>query len=405
MKILFAGIPGIRKSTALHNLAGTINSDPKSKRAFLVDGEIPLLDQQLYGADPLTFLNLTPRGRKERWRIAFQQLRRQFEHAGNEHHMLGLHLIYRHNQIPHSSVEFSSLIDWKPDAIVTFIDDAYLIRERIHRGGYPSFSLNELLLWRAEEVLVGDLLARTIDPGDPPPNLVLSVKHPTNQLARFIADPRGTPRIYTSYSITDTRGHADRRAVLDAFRMRLYQLTNVLAFDPLTIDELPPLFLARDAQEGVATLEYDPREFGHRWPRCEWPAGIVSLADDSDLASDYPLRLPMAELRDVSTAMDAQVSDRDYRLVDQAHYLVVYRPTIAGTPILSQGVQAEVSHAQHTGCPVIWFIKEGDPLPKSPFVPKNPKADPNFFHDKTEDRFWARLASLEPRRDRDSFLL
>jgi len=404
MKVLVAAIPGVRRRTALNNLANAIQQVDPRERVFQIDGDVPKLDYLLYGNDPLSFMNLTPQGRKAQWRTAFERIHERFQGAASEHHILGLHLVYRYNSIPHSAISFQHLVRWRPDLLITLIDDAYLVRQRIHQGGFTAFTLSELLLWRAEEVLVGDLLARTIDPMNPPPNLVVSVKHPSQQLARYLLHPKDMVRVYASYVITDTRNVPERRRIIDAFRMRLYQQPNLLAFDPLTIDELPPLFLAQKAAAG-STIAYEPSDPLCRWPRCTWPAGLAPLADDDDLRASYPLQLPSAELLEAFNAVDAQVSDRDYRLVQQAHYLVVYRPTIAGSPSLSSGVQSEVSLAHFVGCPVIWYIKRGeDPLPKSPFSPKNPESNPNFIYEETEDRFWQKLASLQPRSDRDAFL-
>ena len=107
------------------------------------------------------------------------------------------------------------------------------------------------------------------------------------------------------------------------------------------------------------------------------------------------------------------MKNRDVRLVDQAHFLVVYRPTFVRTrdglpnSKLSSGVQGEVDHAAATRCPVIWYVKKGeDPLPESPFVDKKPDSNPDMFYDADETRFWKRISELHTCQDkeRDAFL-
>lgn len=358
----------------------------------------------MYGQNPIWFLKQPHQRQTQRWRETFLDLCQRFDHAQTDHHFLGVHLTYRYEQIPTSTADLKLLADWKPDCIVTLIDDAYCMRQRIHDGGYTSFTLNELLLWRAEEVLLGDVLARTTNPEKPPPNFVVSVKHPAAMLARLLFKLDDIVRLYLSYNISSTRGQEVTRKTTDTFRQRMHDQVNCAAFDPLTIDELPPVLRIPQEYDSAATFAYDATIAEQRWPILN-PDGALSA--DDDLTVRYPLPIPFRELKDSQSAIDAQVKTRDIRMVDQAHYLVVYRPTLSGEPKLSSGVQGEVNHAAESGCPVIWYLKKGvDPLPGSPFVPKSPGDDPDFFYEPTEDRFWQRIASL--RKDlslgRDHFL-
>src|SRR5438046_1432050 len=136
MKVLFAGIPGVRKNVALENLSTLINSKSDRRVFMLQDSpvvrKVPVLDKLLYASNPISFFKRTESDQKGRWRKAFWSVTEQFEHAQTEHHFLGLHLTYRYNQIPSCIVDFKLLTDWKPDCIVTFIDDAYPTRQRIH---------------------------------------------------------------------------------------------------------------------------------------------------------------------------------------------------------------------------------------------------------------------------------
>ena len=349
---------------------------------------------------------VTQRNRQAQWRDKFERIRQEFNHAGTEHHFLGLHFTFRYEQIPICPADFEMLIDWRPDCIVTFIDDAYCVRERIHSGGYKSFSLMELVQWRAEEALIGDILARLVNPKSPIPNYIVSVKHPSTMLARLLLG-RNVARIYMSYRITETRNHASQRDLIDGFRRLMHAQQNCVAFDPLTIDELPPLNPSLEQNLGDGPLLYDAQNTVLRWPALD-PPNALTMDDLS-----YPIKVPLEEIRDVREAVDAQVKNRDIRLVDQAHFLVVYRPTFAPTPDspknpkLSSGVQGEVDYAAATCCPVIWYVKKGhDPLPDSPFADKRPGSDPKMFYEEDDTRFWQYVAQLQKSadRERDYFL-
>ena len=399
MKILFAGTPGLRKSVALRNLCLAIKQLIPEERVFTQNpsdpSSIPVLDHLLYDVEPITFLQQSQERQKQQWMKAFESVRKSFKGSERDHHFLGIHFTYRFEQVPSCVVSLAKLIEWKPDRIVTFIDDAYDVRERIHKGGYTSFTLAELVMWRVEEIMVGDLLARLINPDHPPPNYVVAIKHPAMMLARLLLRPRQTARIYLSHDISDARKSKQYRHVIDSFRTEIRKQENCAVFEPLTIDELPPVlpFLqARKKPKRKAFTYYDPSRIKDRWPTLD-PADV--LASDEDLHEEYPLKIPMQELKDAAKAIDAQVSRRDIRLVEQSHYLLVYRPTITGDPRLGTGVVSEVRHAWAIGRPILWYIKRGkDPLPKSPFVPKNPADNPRFIYESSERKLWEKVNQL-----------
>jgi hypothetical protein len=408
MKVLFCGTPGVQKKLALKNLFEAAHSLFPGRRIFggsASAGAIPVIEDLLYpSGSPIAFLRLPQRNQQEKWREKFARIITDFDHAQTEHHFLGLHFTFRFEQIPLCPVDFGMLIDWKPDCIVTFIDDAYCVRQRVHAGGYKSFSLTELVQWRAEEALVGDLLARMVNVKVPIPNYVVSVKHPANMLVRLLLKP-DVARVYMSYAITGTRNDVSRRDFIDSFRRRMHSQPNCAAFDPLTIDELPPV-RAPAASRDPALFEYDASQPAQRWPALD--PDLALCRDDLS----YPITMPMQEVGDVREAIDAQVKNRDIRLVDQAHFLVVYRPTLRGgdgsqSTKLSSGVQGEIDHAAATGCPVICYVKRGeDLLPESPFADKRPESNPDMFYDTDETRFWERIGRLHMSKDeeRNSFL-
>jgi hypothetical protein len=309
MKVLFAGTAGLKKSLALNNLRSAIEELYTGERVFTqtrgdAREQVPVLEDALYGPSPIAFLQLPVETQKAKWRETLQEIRRQFDGAQREHHFLGVHLTFRFQQVPSCIASFADLIAWKPDCIITFIDDAYCVRQRIHNGGYTSFTLAELILWRAEEILVGDLLARVINPARPPPNYVVAVKHPCKMLARLLLSRDGVARIYLSHNITEARKEARFRGIIDRFRKKLRQQTNCSVFEPLAIEEKPPLLRIPHRVRVTDILPYDPSELDDRWPVLN-PRAVLS--SDADLINQYPLQIPLQELKDVQTAIDSQV--------------------------------------------------------------------------------------------------
>ncbi len=408
MRVLFAGTPGVRKEDVLERLKECIVDERvcgPDQRVFK-----RVLEDWLYEKDPQTFLDRPFTARQARWKEAFARFRREEKKSGADHTFLGVHLSYRHNQIPSCAVDLLEILRWKPHCIVTLIDDAYAVRHRIHHGGYTSFTLAELVLWRAEELLIADLLARLTNRRKPIPNFLFAVKHPGAMLTRLLASVCGDTklhrpiaRVYLSYHMTTTRDEANLRAVIDAFRRKAQfpvrdkaeAMENLAVFDPAAIDELPLIKLAR---RGAGNLQYRVRDPRHRWPLLQ--PGKLLVSDD-----DIPDRLtiPRDEIRAAGRAIDKQVEARDIRLVDQSHVVCAYRPSLLGFKP-GTGQRAELDHARHTGRKIIQYIKKGEeePPPSSFW----PSGGPYCFHEKTETHFWRTLATLHnDLPDLDAFLL
>ncbi len=398
MKVLFAGTPGVCKSSVLRRLELECKRRYPDRRIFTA-----ILDRRLYTNQPIAFLKRPSYIQKEAWRSAFNKLRQEFYDSKADHCFLGIHCTYRFDQIPRCNLDFSALCTWRPDCIVTLIDDVYCVRDRIHRGRHTSFSIAELVQWRAEELLVGDLLARAIDSANPPPNYVIAVKHPVAMLAELLFGQVPPLRVYTSYSITDTRNNRHQRKIIDYFRQKISKRSSLVVFDPLTIDELPPLIRAARSRKKQKTISYHVSRADDRWPIAQTKA----LASDRDVQSKQVLRVPLPEAQYARGAVDAQVADRDYRLIDQSHAVVVFRPTLGGRRALSQGVHAEVEYASHVGRPIVWYFKRGeDSIPESPFIQGDPGSDPNIVFDRDERLVWTQLSEIRESlpRDGDHFL-
>ncbi len=58
-------------------------------------------------------------------------------------------------------------------------------------------------------------------------------------LARLLLSNDPPARAYLSYSISGKRDTDEGREPVDSFRRRIHATTNLVAFDPLAIDELP----------------------------------------------------------------------------------------------------------------------------------------------------------------------
>lgn len=364
----------------------------------------------MYSLSPATFLDKSAFAQREEWRTKFKEIQTGYTRSREKHFFLAAHLLYRYGQIPSVTADLRELADWKPDCIITLIDDIYAVRQRIHVDEYTAFELQELLLWRAEELLLGDVLSRLVNNKNPPPNYLISVRHPVRKLAHLIfshnkkngednRQPHG--RVYLSFNISDTRNTEQGRKEINDFRRQFHSRESLFVFDPLMIDELPPIHhLKKLIDSGTVPskeIEYDPRDPRWHWPWLIGGDNLAPIVNDSDLLPSYPLKLPTHELAAAASAIDAQVSNRDLRLVDQAHYLALWRPTMTRGTQVSAGVRGEMEFARQRGVHILAYLRKGeDKLTTSSFTNYlNPQHNPNVIFAKTAEKFWQRVDTLQ----------
>jgi len=428
MNVLFISTPGIRRRHAFNAVLNAAISAYPRETIFTVPWEdggasvasegIPIIEDRLYSHNPATLLEKSAFLQRQEWHRAFQEIQKEFRASRCKHFFLGAHLLYRYGRVPSVAADLRQLAQWRPDCIVTLTDDIYCVRERVHQGGHTAFTFQELLLWRLEELLLGDVLARLVSSKTPPPNYLISVRHPVRNFVRLIfahgkeakgADRR-CGRVYLSFNISDTRHTDSGRNEIDAFRRKFFSYEDLFVFDPLMIDELPPVYQVTGRSSPPPSsphIDYDPREPRWRWP---WLGGDFSpIVDDSDLHSRYPLKIPVDELRSAAETIDTQVSNRDIRLVDQAHYLALWRPTMTREASVSAGVRGEMEFARDRGVRMLTYVKKGaDQLPGSSFLKYlNPHQNPDVKFEEDDDEFWRHIEEIrlqKPDLSRDHFL-
>jgi hypothetical protein len=296
---------------------------------------------------------------------------------------------------------------YKPDFIITLIDDIYrcqhVIANRDENGeirGF-SFSLAELLRWRNVEIILSDMLAMAVCdralselyPYARSP--VIAVNHPVRTLLRYCYEPT-LPRVYLSYPISAPRkalDSGDPSPVAETNHFRTYFSRELTAFDPVTIDERPLSLLLQKSRRGIAeklreilkartealcrkvsadlgtdekqtivtdfTSELDTLitealedrylqlSTADRWPRPgEDPDSLKGEAQiDFKWLSMQQIGGIASEIDKRQSEIDRQIRFRDYRLIDQADCVVIYRPNYGGRADWSGGTSAEARRA------------------------------------------------------------
>jgi hypothetical protein len=265
------------------------------------------------------------------------------------------------------SLLISFLRRLKPDIIVNLIDDIHVVQRRIKLGvhGYR-LRLRELIKWREFETSIADYCANEIIRGRKSNNdfaedrfersPIFAIQHQQTALARYIFNP-DCVRVYASYPISSVRkqrSKADVFALMGEVNDFVAALSSrFVVFNPTTIDEVPLNKLydrvsAAHRKSKTRTPKSVSLPKSHRWP----------VPGDNKLSSEKivdDMQLSWADLQDVSlpddsdpearTIIGRQVVARDFRLIDQADCVVIYRPT-ARAKTWSRGTRNEYDYAK-----------------------------------------------------------
>ena len=373
MRALLAGISGVNKDAVVANLVDRLNAhgdiggphsvspsphpsaepDPRELVAASVEDVFAQQGDDLAS----TLAAFRPRYQLGAWQRAGQAIAEQMEDLDPRHSLLATHLTYYTSGRQFSLIDIPTIRRWRPDCIITLVDDMLDIRAALARRDaeqHTNFQLRlrEILAWRSAEIAMADLLARNLYERRTIPHYVVGVKHPAEMLYRLIFHRRRFPVVYSSFPITAIRYDGDRRASVDAIRAELHR--RFIVFDPLTLDEgTPQVFDKAQAAyaDGVSEITITADE-------ARWPMDNAGTLKDG-LSSAFPMNLDPREALEVWDDMENQVRHRDLTMVEQAQCVAAYRITMGGR--LSTGMYSELMYASHTAEPSRPVLMYADP--------------------------------------------
>ena len=373
MRALLAGISGVNKDIVVANLIDRLRANgdiappagaddyPVSRSAtdarelFAASVE-DVFEQQ---GDDLasTLAAFRPRYQLGAWQRAGLAIAEEMEDLDPRHSLLSTHLTYYTSGRQFSLIDIPTIRRWRPDCIITLVDDMLDIRAALARRDteqHTNFQLRlrEILAWRSAEIAMADLLARNLYERRMIPHYVVSVKHPAEMLYRLIFHRRRFPVVYSSFPITAIRYEAGRRDSVDAIRRELHR--RFIVFDPLTLDEGTPQVFDK-AQAAYAD---GLREITITADEARWPLDNTGTLKDG-LPSAFPMTLDPREALEVWDDMENQVRHRDLTMVEQAQCVAAYRITMGGR--LSTGMYSELMYASHTAEPARPVLMYADP--------------------------------------------
>lgn len=355
-RVLLLGSTGIDKRLAIARLRQYRESVAEDAGFTYIDLESDFVAPRFRGGMS-AFLDADDHEQWVEWRSAWREMMSTLDASRDT--VLGIHAVLARQLYGIRTVAYlDDICQYGPTHLVTLIEDVYFQRERTETRaqgqrwrGQPT--LSNLLEARRSELLIGDTIHRNLDPDTRLTNWLLAVRHPARLLDRllFARTQRLVP-LYLSFPISEPRrmlasGDASGTEAVSSFLAISAdlerRLPHVIAFSPLSIDELPLLAVAE------SSIPQDPVVFEvrHRWDVRQYYGTEEILLTDTPAD---PVSVPRAEIDDAAGLIRGDVARRDYRLVKQASRLVVYCPVFNGQ--LSTGVENEIVYGIRLSTPI-----------------------------------------------------
>ncbi|MFP3229056.1 MAG: AAA family ATPase [Nitrososphaeria archaeon] len=226
---------------------------------------------------------------------------------GGSHAIVSTHACFRWRRHLLQAFDFYYLNLLSPDVYATVVDSIAGMRRRLE--GSPQWrgrlGLKDMLVWRDEETL----LTKSIADFQRKPFFVIPAGHPPETLGRLLEDP-SAPKAYLSYPMTHVGEGADLADRVRGFASELRR-RGLIVFDPGEVEDMEILEEGGPEAESVREDIYD------------------------------------------------QTVARDYQLIDQSDFVIVYYHS----PVMSPGVLSEMAHA-FSGAKDVYVVFRG---PESPF--------------------------------------
>lgn len=256
---------------------------------------------------------------------------------------------WKHGLFPAFDHDQMSQLD--ADLYVTLVDNVDAVHARLQRDHAIGHRLKDLLVWREEEMLATEVLARAIRGHGCFYVLARGQEARTAEsLYRLIFQPH-RKKVYPSFPMSYVLDRPDVLAEIEQFRDILAE--HFITFDPADLDE------KRLLAEAAAAARRGQQRFSLQ-------------VHGRDVSFD------VSEVLSLAGDIDGQIYARDFKLIEQADMIVSYIPaTPSGRPSPSSGLERELQHAFEAT--------------KEVYVIWRPTSEPSPFITETATRIFADL--------------
>jgi len=365
-RILMIGQSGLEKSKYLKSLQAILEQQGYSLSFDTIGHKMIELHNK--GITENTILNLPKDLLEHLEKRAWKEIIESVNSMHADFHVINTHVVFRwdHGLIPVIDVDL--LLKYKPEIIVCLIDDIINIQHALLKKGTYKFNLWELFVWREEETWLGKFISEFLRKFGINTSFYLLPKRQGPYLFSQILQNPNLPKAYLSFPITGVSGAIKKE--IEEFKKAI--TSNIISFDPFSIRDREITFLyhlleseiKEDLKEVIDLLNEKARVIS----KDSWK---IYVDDDTALTlimfrNLSEIGFPEVELLGrehlmTIRAIDAQIIARDYLLIDQSDFIVVYiRTDDEGNPRISAGCQSEVTYAYDHGKEVNVIFKGGE---------------------------------------------
>jgi adenylate kinase len=271
-------------------------------------------------------------------RAVFKEILRAADQ--HEHVIVNTHATFRWRHGLFAAFDYDQIKAFNADLYVTLLDNAESVHQRLMRDHDIDHSLKDIMVWREEELLATEIIARiTRGYGH---NFAISRGRniPTTQTMYRLMFETQRRKVYLSFPMSHVMDLPKTQAEIDSFKAAIYE--HFICFDPADVDEF---LLHKNAlkavEEGQSTITVQ--------------------------AADGTVTLKTSDVLQISGDILGQIYARDFKMIDQSDMIISLVPELPnGKPALSSGVERELHHAFEGGKEVfvVWTCKA---MP-SPFI-------------------------------------
>lgn len=367
-KILLTGQVGLKKSEYLEKVKQKLserglNLSLESVGPRMIENYTGKIDDTTILNLPKVLLDLLS---QVTWKQILSELKKS-QRENPDFFVINAHSVFRWHHGLFPSLELELVREFAPDMVLVLIDDVIKIKKGLKERGTDFFNLWELFAWREEEIwfskFVADSVSRLLSREV---RFLLIPKLQGPDLFVKVITEEDKPRTYVSFPITGVgQQEVDK---IEEFKAKIDR--EFIVFDPYSIKD-------RELASTYYNIENEIKEkVGHILGPLKTlsPAGTkwTLHLDDRSLLTLCQLKLEInllgREILSVLETIDSQIISRDFMLIDQADFVVMYiRMDDEGTPLVSAGCQSEMVYAYGSGKKV-YVIFAGGEKKLSPWV-------------------------------------
>jgi len=258
----------------------------------------------------------------------------------HEHVLVNTHATFRWRHGLFAAFDFDQIKAFNADIYLTLVDNVESVHQRLVRDHDIDHTLKDIMVWREEELLATEILAKILRGWGHFFMLSRGRRELTTRtIYRLLFEP-GRKKAYLSFPMSHVMDLPKILEQIEDFKRAMNE--HLICFDPADVDELLLHSLSlRHLQGGQATMQV------------AGPEG--------------PLVLKTQEVARISGDIMGQTYARDFKMIDQSDMILSLVPELpSGKPALSSGVERELQHA-YENAKEVYIIWQCSATP-SPFI-------------------------------------